>query len=374
MERFVSSNNYSHGQGERLGVLLVNLGTPAAPTASALRVYLRQFLSDPRVIETPRLVWWFILNLFILPRRSPRSAALYKKIWSSAGSPLLKFSRAQQRKLQRQFHSQPIPISVELAMSYGSPSIPRALNQLREKGMTHLLVLPLYPQYASSTTGSVFEALTQVLNKWRWIPHLRTIHSYHDEPLFIQELVRSIKLFQSKHGKPQLLIFSFHGIPLESLLNGDPYHCQCHKTARLVAEGLRLQRDEYRVCFQSRFGRQEWLQPYTDKTLESLPAAGIKDIQVVCPGFSSDCLETLEEIKQENRQLFIQAGGKKFSYIPCLNDSIGHISFLTHLIKRNLSDWLSSRQVHYGQRKKTRQLANKLDEQKLKNARSYQYS
>jgi len=374
MGRFVDSSNYSHGQAERLGILLVNLGTPTAPTAPALRAYLHQFLSDPRVIETPRLLWWFILNLLILPRRSPRSAALYKKVWTSKGSPLLRFSRAQQRKLQRQFRSQPIPISVELAMSYGSPSIPQALNQLKNKGMTHLLVLPLYPQYASSTTGSVFEALTRVLSQWRWIPHLRTIHSYHDEPLFIKELVDSIKLFQREHGKPQQLLFSFHGVPLDGLLSGDPYHCQCHKTARLVAEGLGLQKNEYRVCFQSRFGRQEWLQPYTDKTIESLPAAGIKDIQVVCPGFSSDCLETLEEIGQENRQLFIQAGGKKFNYIPCLNDSTGHISFLTHLIKRNISDWLSSRQVHHGQRQRTRQLAKKLNEGKLRSARSYQYS
>ena len=374
MSRLTGSSDHSHGQTERLGVLLVNLGTPAAPTAPALRVYLRQFLSDPRVIEAPRLLWWFILNLFILPRRSPRSAALYKKIWSPSGSPLLRFSRAQQRKLQRQFRSQPIPINVELAMSYGSPSIPQTLNELRKKGMTHLLVLPLYPQYASSTTGSVFEAITKVLSSWRWIPHLRTIHSYHDEPLFIKELVNSIQLFQQKHGKPQLLLFSFHGIPLAGFLAGDPYHCQCHKTARLVAEKLRLQENEYKVCFQSRFGRQEWLQPYTAKTLESLPAAGIKDIQVVCPGFSSDCLETLEEIEQENRQLFIQAGGKRFNYIPCLNDSTGHISFLTHLIGRNISDWLASRQVHSGQGQKTRQLARKLNERELRSARSYQYS
>lgn len=372
MERFIDSRDYRHGQGEKLAVLLINLGSPAAPTPAALRVYLRQFLSDPRVIETPRWLWWFILNMFILPRRSPRSAAVYQQVWSSAGSPLLIYSRAQQRKLQQQFRSEPVPISIELAMSYGSPSIPQALDRLKK--VTHLLVLPLYPQYASSTVGSVFEAITRLLGKWRWIPHLRLVHSYHDEPQFIQEVINSIKLFQRKNGKPQQLIFSFHGIPLASLLAGDPYHCQCHKTARLVAEGLKLRKDEYRVCFQSRFGRQEWLQPYTDKTIESLPASGIKDIQIVCPGFSADCLETLEEINQENRQLFMRAGGEKFNYIPCLNDSDGHISFLAALIRRNIGDWISGRQTHHNQRHRTRQLARKLNERKLKSARSYQYS
>ena len=251
--------DYEHGQGEKLGILLVNLGTPAAPTTTALRLYLRQFLSDLRVIETPRILWWFLLNFFIVPRRSPRSAAAYAKIWTKAGSPLLVYSRKQQKQLAFRLNSPTVPTIVELGMSYGEPSIPKALRTLQQQRVTKLLILPLYPQYASSTVGSVFETVTKELRTWRWIPDLRTIHSYHDNPSFIRTLASSVRQFQKSHGKPQLLLFSFHGIPLASLLAGDPYHCQCHKTARLLAESLGLKEQEYRVCFQSRFGKQEWL-------------------------------------------------------------------------------------------------------------------
>ena len=352
MGRYLASKDYGQMQEQKLGVLLVNLGTPTAPTAGALRVYLRQFLSDPRVIETPRLLWWFILNFIILPRRSPRSAAAYKQVWSKEGSPLLVHCRSQQHKLQRLLHSADPPIMVELGMSYGIPSIPQALSSLKERGMTHLLVLPLYPQYAGSTVGSVFAAVARSLSSWRWVPHLRIIHSYYDAPLFIKQLASSVIAFQRRQGKPQQLIFSFHGTPLSSRLAGDPYYYQCHKTARLVAEKLHLQETEYKICFQSRFGKEEWLQPYTDKTLEALPSAGVENVQVICPGFSSDCLETIEEIGAENRDIFIKAGGRRFGYIPCLNDSQGHISFLAYLVRRNIAGWVERRKERLPEKNK----------------------
>ena len=372
MASYKGERNFDHGVGERLAVLLVNLGSPAAPTASALRRYLRQFLSDPRVIETPKILWWFILNFIILPRRSPRSAAAYRKIWTKAGPPLLLYSYDQRKLIAAQLRKLKLPATVELGMSYGEPSIVTALRSLRKQGMSKLLVLPLYPQYASSTVGSVFESVTRELRQWRWIPDLRMIHSYHDNARFIKELTDSVRAFQKHHGKPQLLIFSFHGVPLASLLDGDPYHCHCHKTARLLAERLGLKQGEYRVCFQSRFGKQEWLQPYTDETLLALPKQGILRVQVLCPGFSSDCLETLEEINQENRENFLHAGGEEFHYIPCLNDSLGHIHFLTELIKEATADWHAQLKANNAPQHKRQ--SKKRAKETLANVGSYKYS
>ena len=372
MTPYIGARDYVHGQGEKLGVLLINLGSPAAPTPTALRTYLRQFLSDTRVIETPRFLWWFLLNFIIVPRRAPRSAAVYKKIWTAAGSPLLVYSHSQQKRLAVKLKTMGLPALVELGMNYGEPSIPDALHLLKKQGMSKLLVLPLYPQYASSTIGSVFETVTGELRRWRWVPHLRMIHSYCDDPAFIKELANSVRAFQRQYGKPELLLFSFHGIPLASLLDGDPYHCQCHKTARLVVERLGLKQHEYRVCFQSRFGKQEWLQPYTDKTLLSLPTEGIHKVQVICPGFSADCLETMEEIDQENRHYFLNAGGREFHYIPCLNDAAGHINFLAQLVKRTTVDWHA--QLLASNEEKNKERSRALAQQLLTNAGSYKHS
>ena len=336
---FIDSQNRPHDTVQRLGVLLVNLGTPAAPTVAALRTYLRQFLSDRRVIEVPKWVWWFMLNFVILPRRSSRSAQAYQKIWQEQGSPLLIYSRDQQTKLQQRFSPRYPFVCVELGMSYGEPSIPQALQSLKRQGATKLLVIPLYPQYASSTVGSVFEAVNAELKRWRWIPELRFITSYHDRPQYITSIADAVRSFRKRYGKSRFLLFSFHGAPLISLMQGDPYYCQCQKTARLVAENLKLNSDEYQVCFQSRFGKQPWLQPYTDETLRSLPAKGIKDVQIICPGFASDCLETLEEIDGENRALFLKAGGEQFGYIPCLNAKPRQIGILAKLVGETCSDW-----------------------------------
>lgn len=360
----INTQNHQHDAVQRMGVLLVNLGTPAAPTTAALKTYLHQFLSDRRVIETPGWIWRFILNYVILPRRASRSAAAYKKIWQEQGSPLLLHSRDQQAKLQQQLGAKYPFICVELGMSYGEPSIRQALLTLKEQGVTKLLVLPLYPQYASSTTGAVFEAVTAELKHWRWIPELRFITSYHDRPQYITSIAEAVRSFRKRHGKSRMLLFSFHGTPLVSLIQGDPYYCQCQKTARLVADNLKLHAKEYLVCFQSRFGRRRWLQPYTDKTLRALPAQGIKDVQVICPGFASDCLETLEEIDDENRALFLQAGGEQFGYIPCLNAKPRQMAILTKLVGETCGDWYEPlKKINAAaQREQTRRIAAKQKE------------
>lgn len=336
---FRGEDGFRHGQEERVGVLLVNLGTPAAPTPAALRPYLRQFLGDPRVVEAPRWLWQPFLNLVIVPTRSRRSARAYRSVWTEEGSPLLVISRAQQAALARRLSDE--PAEVELGMSYGEPSIRGALRRLADRGCRRLLVVPLYPQYSGCTTGSVFADVAKELGAWRWVPELRFIGHYFDSPGYVDALAGSIKSFwDGGPGQPDRLVFSFHGTPVDYLAKGDPYHCQCQGTARLAAERLGLADDRWTVTFQSRFGRKEWLRPYTDRTLERLAADGVRSVHVVCPAFAADCLETLEEIDGENREIFLGAGGKEFGYIPALNDRESHIDFLEGLVRSNTGDWL----------------------------------
>ena len=334
--RFINRRNYDHSTGSKTGVLLVNLGTPEAPTAAKLRPYLREFLSDPRVVEIPRLIWMIILHGIILRIRPKRSAHAYETIWTEQGSPLAVHTSALTDKVATKLADYAI---VKYAMRYGKPSVSNQIQAMIDEGAERLLVLPLYPQYSCSTTASVIDAVAADYQKRRWLPELRTIHQYHEHPAYIEALANSIREYRESNGSSDLLLFSFHGTPQRYLMDGDPYHCQCHKTARLVAEHLNLSKDEYRVTFQSRFGKAPWLQPYTDATLKQLPNDNIKSVQVICPGFSADCLETLEEIKVENRDYFIEAGGDRFEYIECLNSSEAHVSLMTKLITEHTQGW-----------------------------------
>lgn len=340
MPKFVNTTDYKHTDTPRLGVLLTNLGTPDAPTTGAVRRYLREFLSDPRVVELPRALWWFILNFVILVIRPRRSAAAYREIWSKSGSPLLLIAQSQaaavNARLQRDL---PGRIEVELGMRYGRPAVGTALRSLKQAGVQRLLVLPLYPQYSASTTASTFDAVSAELRKWRWLPDLRFVGHYHDEPGYIAALAASIQEHWDKNGRGERLLFSFHGLPQKYLDKGDPYHCQCHKTARLVAEALALPDARWQVAFQSRVGAEPWLKPYTDKLLEEWGRKGTGVVDVVCPGFSSDCLETLEEIEMQNSELYEHAGGKELRYIAALNERPDHVDFITNLIMRNLAGW-----------------------------------
>lgn len=338
--KYIGNPDFDHSQVPKIGVLITNLGTPEAPHKKQLRPYLRQFLSDPRVVEVPRLLWWFILNGVILNLRPARSAAAYRTVWTDEGSPLLVHTRNQadalHAALQQRFGSS---VTVEFAMRYGRPDIGGALQRLFDAGVQQLLVLPLYPQYSGPTTGSTFDAVATDFQHRRWLPDLRFMTHYHDHPAYIEALARSIREYWDAHGRPQQLLFSYHGEPRRYLDEGDPYHCQCHKTTRLVAAALELQENEYMTVFQSRFGREEWLRPYTDETLQQLPAQGITRVQVVCPGFSADCLETIEEIGEENRDYFLEAGGEQYAYIPCLNSDPGHIDALARIVEEQLQGW-----------------------------------
>lgn len=335
-----------HGEPLKVGILLANLGTPDAPTAPALRPYLRQFLMDRRVVEIPRLIWWWILHCIILVVRPKKSAAKYAQIWSQAGSPLLVHGQ-KQAQLLRGFLGQKInsPFAVELGMSYGNPSIPSAIDKLRAKNCDRILVFPLYPQYAASSTASVLDAVWRVLLKTRNMPAIRTIRHYHQHPAYIAALAQSVREHWRLNGKPDgtgKLVMSFHGLPKFHLMKGDPYHCECHKTARLLAEALELNKDEYTVAFQSRFGRQEWLKPYLASTLEELGKAKTKRLDVICPGFSSDCLETLEEIAMEGKEIFTRAGGGEYHYIAALNENEAWIHAMTAIALENLQGWVST--------------------------------
>lgn len=329
---------FSHESATPVGVLLTNLGTPDAPTTRALRRYLGEFLSDPRVVEMPRWLWKIILHGIILRFRPRKAAHNYQQIWTSHGSPLLHIAQ-QQRDGIETYLNQHFSVKIELGMRYGTPSIPQALENLKKAGCEKILILPLYPQYASATVGSTFDAVSKTFQTWRWIPQLRFISNYHDWDFYISALVESVKENWQTNGKTQKLIFSFHGIPKRTFLAGDPYFCHCQKTARLVAEQLGLNKENYLVTFQSRFGREEWLQPYTDKILEQLAKNNISSVSIICPGFSADCLETLEEIDQQNRQLFLEHGGKEFHYIPALNAQQNHIHALSQLILHHLQGW-----------------------------------
>jgi ferrochelatase len=343
MPSYQSTPNFEHGLPESLGVLLVNLGTPEAPTASAVRRYLRQFLWDPRVVEIPRPVWWVILNAFILPFRPASSAKAYSEIWTDEGSPLLLHSQHIADSVAAQLATRVSGVvNVELGMSYGQPSIDSALDKLFARGAQRIVCLPLYPQYSGTTTGSVFDDVTRSLGRRRWVPGFRFINQYHDARGYIAAQVQNIREYWEEHGRGEKLLFSFHGLPRQTLDNGDPYHCQCLKTARLIAESLELEDGSWQVTFQSRLGRAEWLKPYTSDTVTELGKAGLGRIDVVCPGFAADCLETLEEIAMQNAGFFKDAGGDALNYIPALNARDDHVAFLTRLIEKHIGGWPES--------------------------------
>ncbi|MFZ5788553.1 MAG: ferrochelatase, partial [Acidobacteriota bacterium] len=342
MTSYSSPTRFEHGEIPAVGVLFANLGTPDAPTPAALRRYLREFLSDPRVIELPRPLWWLILNVFVLPNRPRRSARLYERIWTSEGSPLLAMARRQaaalETRLRRRIAS---PLHVALGMRYGSPSIASALRELEARACRRILVFPAYPQYSATTTASTFDAVAAELSSWRWIPELRTVNGYHDDPGYVACLASSIREAWSTGGEPSRLMFSFHGLPRRYFDGGDPYFCLCQKTARLVVERLGLAEERSAVCFQSRFGREEWLRPYTDATLLEWAGRGLGRVDVVCPGFAADCLETLEEIAITNGELYRRAGGGAYRYLPALNDRADHVEALAGIAVRHLHGWVA---------------------------------
>jgi ferrochelatase len=330
---------YTHGSVPKTAVVLINLGTPNAPTSSAVRPYLREFLSDPRVVEIPRAIWWFILNLIILPFRSGQSAKKYASIWTNDGSPLKVHTEKQAKLLRGYLGTRGHEVRVEYAMRYGSPSIPEVLRRLKAEGCDRVLVLPAYPQYSATTTASIFDAVFKHYAQERNVPELRFIKHYHDHDAYISALQKSVLAHWDMSGRPEKLIMSFHGVPKRTLLLGDPYHCECHKTARLLAKELGLTEDQYLVTFQSRFGKAEWLQPYTAPTVKKLAKEGVKRIDVICPGFTSDCLETLEEIAMEVRHDFMQAGGQDFNYIACLNEDDAWIKALAQISELHMIGW-----------------------------------
>jgi ferrochelatase len=320
-----------------IAVLLVNLGTPDAPTTAAVRRYLAQFLSDPRVIETPRWLWWPILHGVILRVRPARSAHAYSSIWTEQGSPLLVYSRELTAKLRDAFAAE--GVRVELAMRYGNPPLDEAITLLQKEGVRRLLVLPLYPQYSAASTGSAFDAATQALQTLRWPPELRFVNDYHDDARYIDALAASVRTYWLKNGRAQKLLLSFHGLPQRCIERGDPYLDQCRATARLLRAELGLSEDECALSFQSRVGREVWIQPYTEELLDHWPGEGIRRIQVLCPGFAADCLETLEEIAIRDRARFLAAGGESLDYIPALNADAAHVDALAALIRRHLQGW-----------------------------------
>lgn len=338
--KYKGQPNFPHDQPAKIGVLITNLGTPEAPTTSALRRYLAEFLSDPRVVEVPRFLWKCILHGIILRVRPKRSAAAYRTVWTDKGSPLLLHTQDQRdalsNSLKENFGEH---ILVEFAMRYGQPAITNVVEKMQQAGVRQLLVLPLYPQYSAATTASTFDALAKDFTQRRWLPDLRFISHYHNFSPYIEALAKSVEAHWEQYGKADKLIMSYHGVPLRYLHNGDPYFCECHKTSRLLAERLGLHKDAFLTTFQSRFGREEWLQPYTDETLKSLPEKGVKSVQIICPGFSSDCLETIEEIGEENREYFMEAGGERYDYIPALNASENHMTMLKELVIKHLQGW-----------------------------------
>ena len=336
---FATEPAYTHGSAERTAVLLCNLGTPDAPTAPALRRYLGQFLSDPRVVEIPRLLWLPLLHGVILRTRPAKSAAKYASIWTPEGSPLATWTDKQAKLLRGWLGESGCNVLVRAAMRYGQPSIASGLDALKAEGATRILILPLYPQYSGTTTASVFDAVYAWAGRQRRVPELRFVNHYHDEPLYIEALARRVEAHWKEHGPAEQLVMSFHGVPERTLHLGDPYHCESRKTARLLAERLGLRAGRYQVTFQSRFGKAKWLEPYTEPTLIQLAQGGTRRVDVVCPGFTSDCLETLEEIAQEARAAFLQAGGQEFHYIPCLNDSPAWIAALSQVARQHLAGW-----------------------------------
>lgn len=350
MPRFQPEPAHVHGTPARIGILYANLGTPDAPTAPALRRYLKEFLSDPRVVEIPKPIWWLILNGIILNVRPKKSAAKYATVWEKDGSPLAVHTERQAKLLRGALGAAGYPdVEVAWAMRYGNPSIASKLDQLKAAGCTRILILPAYPQYAAATTASVGDMVSAWTQRLRNVPELRFIRNYHDDNAYISALANSVREHWAHNGpldSGDKLVMSFHGLPRFSLNKGDPYFCECHKTGRLLAEALGLNKDQYLVTFQSRFGRAEWLQPYTQPTLEAIAAQGTRRVDVICPGFVADCLETLEEIGMECKEAFLthgqNDGGKEFHYIPCLNERPDLIAALTQLAVTHLGHWLNS--------------------------------
>lgn len=345
----MTTGQHQHGRAPRVGILLTNLGTPDAPTPAAVRRYLAEFLSDRRVVEIPPLLWKLILHGIILRTRPAKSAKKYASIWLPEGSPLLVWTERQAQYLRGALGERlkamglpPDHVQVAVGMRYGNPSIDVALEKLKAARCNRILVLPMYPQYAASTTATACDAVFRALMRDRAMPALRTIATWHDSPAYIAALTARVSDYWRQHGRPDKLVMSFHGVPKFTLDKGDPYHCYCHKTARLLAEALGLGEAQWQLTFQSRFGRAEWLQPYTDAVLKALPGQGVKRVHVVCPGFPADCLETLEEIALEGKETFLHAGGQQYDYIPALNDHPALIGALTELSLTHLHGWLDA--------------------------------
>jgi ferrochelatase len=339
MPNYLGTTDYQHGATARTGVLLVNLGTPDEPTTSAVRRYLAEFLWDPRIIEVPRPIWWMVLHGVILRTRPKRSAENYRKVWTPEGSPLLVYSRQLTEGLRARLVGRDGDrVRVALAMTYGNPSIRDALEQMRRDNVQRLLLVPMYPQYSSTTTASIFERVTTELSRWRWIPELRVVQQYYDEPGYVDAIASSIDSHWREHGRKHL-VFSFHSIPKRYFTAGDPYQCFCQATARMVTTKLGLSKEDWSVGFQSRFGREEWLKPYVDVMLKEYAQRGPKQVTVVCPGFATDCLETLEEINMMNREAFLEHGGEAFDYVPALNSSERHVDLMEQLVLKHTQGW-----------------------------------
>ncbi len=341
MSLFAGAEDFRHDQQTRIGVMLVNLGTPESPTVAAVRTYLDEFLSDPRVVEFPRLPWWLVMQAFILRFRPRKVARAYASVWQSDGSPLMVHSQAQAAALQEELDSHfPERFKVALAMRYGKPAIRDVMDGFRQQHCRNLLVIPMFPQYSATTTASVFDEVTRILKSWRMLPQLNILMHYHDRSSYIDALAMKIEASWQKNGRGKQLLMSFHGLPQSYHRAGDPYYCECMKTARLLADRLGLEDAAWQVVFQSRFGREPWLQPYLDKTISMLPAAGVHSVDVVCPGFAADCLETLEEVAEQNRDLFMNAGGERYQYISALNAQPGHIKMLVDIVENETRNWI----------------------------------
>ena len=336
---FFIEPDFKHGQPARTGILYCNLGTPEAPTAPAVRRYLAEFLSDQRVVEIPKAIWWLILYGIILRVRPAKSAAKYATIWTREGSPLKIWTQTQALMLHGWLGERGHQITARFAMRYGSPSIAGELDRFKAEGITRVLIVPAYPQYSATTTASVFDAVYAWAAQTRLLPEFRFINHYHDHPLYITALASRVTGYWQTHGRPDHFVMSFHGVPHRTLELGDPYHCECRKTARLLAEVLGLDKASYSITFQSRFGRAKWLEPYTEPTLIGLGKAGVKRVDVFCPGFTGDCLETLEEIAQEVKAAFMAAGGQEFHYIPALNDSQAWLTALRDICETHMAGW-----------------------------------
>jgi ferrochelatase len=339
MDRFAASSSFSHESPPLTAVLLVQLGTPDEPAPAPVRRYLKQFLSDPRVVEIPRVAWWPILNGIILNTRPRKSAAKYRAVWTSEGSPLAVHTRRQATLLRGLLGERGLDVAVVHGMRYGNPSLEKVLRELRERNLARLLVLPLYPQYAASTTATAFDSIARELSVWRNLPEFRMVRNFHRDPGYIAALAARIRRHWKTEGRAEKLVMSFHGLPRRSLTLGDPYHCECLATARLLGDELGLGPDQWIATFQSRFGRARWLEPYTLPTLQALAKAGTRSVDVVCPGFVADCLETLEEIDMEAREGFLAAGGTAFKYIACLNDSADWIRALADVAQAHMGGW-----------------------------------